>query len=1259
MSSRSKKIISITIACLSALIWGLNSGPKERPISGGEQKKRTPDLAPGESGPRAGNEALAGIKMLPDPLQRALEQARRNVFPLSTEEASQAENRGVTHFARNADEGIVARFMERSVSFESDLEESGFTIGYSGDSTGPPLLRTEGSRAEYHHDDGVVEWFQNHPDGIEHGLTLSSRLPGFEHEDAIRINVKLEGVEARTDGDTGDLVFDSSEGKPSFRYSGLKVTDADGDLLAARMQPGDEGICFVVDDRGARYPVTIDPLITNFRQELRPESPGSGSPWNHFGASVAIDEDVAAVGVPQDRTRSDGGTGSVYLFTRQGETWTQSGFISPPENAASGFGASVAIEGDRLLVGAPLSNPGGVTSAGRAYLYVEESNDWHYRQIISVSNLQKEARFGYSVSLSGDQALIGSPGPGGYGDPFSQGVPTAGAAYVIQRQSWGWETVTQLLPPGGGEHGDLFGFSVALDGSHAFVGSPGDIATTTEHQGSAHIFTKSQETWDLASSIRVPGGFNQAAFGCAVAAEGNTLVIGAHGIATSSQLPDARGNVYIFTGSLSTWFLQQKLSSTHPADARLGFSVAIDGDTVIAGATARHPQEAHPAGSALVYTRSGVTWTQGMRFDSQSGQGGGKFGAAVAISGNNLLIGAPQESSTAQNHAGRVHTYRSSGSDWNSFGTLVAEEGGDDFQFGSSVAISGNRAVIGTPQEDSLSGADAGCAYVFRDESGSWVFEDRLDPGGVIQKQFGISVALDGDRALVGASDFAVVYKRTEAGWSLEDAIVPTGATGGFLGSSVALLGGRAVFGIPSTLPFGVDRGRVWIFERDEDEWIQSAELVAAGNGEDDHFGMSVALRSGTVLVGRPGLGAGSVHVFSKTNGVWGERTKLQASDASAGDRFGYALSIMNGRALIGAPWKDIEGSYDAGAVYLFEESGTSWLQRTRLKAPVPAQSASFGAAVAAGHDRALIGSPGYLSHQFVLPTGRGTADLFTLEGGLWSHEMRFAASHESGDSLDGFGRSVALSRGTALVGASHMDRTDIDQSYDKRSADQGSVFIYQLGSEEAYLVETYDMDQDGGLSLAEWQEIPAVKPKKETAFPLIDSDASGSLSVEEILAARSDKKLAKSLGLWLQRTELFVELDVSRDDVISRAEIAVMWKPGTAEKTIASFWSRMGGGSGMELKAWIKTKAIPSIPGYAVAKAMRTQRREVAADIDTDEDERISREEFAILFKLGTPAAKIDVAWMAATATPKGGVARGSISIPEFVEAAKLPKLP
>ncbi|MGC4016170.1 MAG: EF-hand domain-containing protein [Luteolibacter sp.] len=212
--------------------------------------------------------------------------------------------------------------------------------------------------------------------------------------------------------------------------------------------------------------------------------------------------------------------------------------------------------------------------------------------------------------------------------------------------------------------------------------------------------------------------------------------------------------------------------------------------------------------------------------------------------------------------------------------------------------------------------------------------------------------------------------------------------------------------------------------------------------------------------------------------------------------------------------------------------------------------------------------------------------------------------------------------------------------------------------SPEAFLFAALDSDRDDRLTLTEWQGIYAKIPKKETIFTAIDTNPDGFLSFAEFTAGATNRTASRTISTAVNRTAVFMEVDTSYDNIVSRAEIAFMWKPGTAAKTIDSYWTRAKGGDGMDFWDWLWASSLPSFTTYDQAQTARAQRLAIAGQLDTDTSGTITFEEFSHLYKAGTKTATIDTAWRAANATPRGTASPADMTVNAFVEAAKLPKL-
>ncbi|MHC5008269.1 MAG: hypothetical protein ACYTGF_13025, partial [Planctomycetota bacterium] len=270
--------------------------------------------------------------------------------------------------------------------------------------------------------------------------------------------------------------------------------------------------------------------------------------------------------------------------------------------------------------------------------------------------------------------------------------------------------------------------------------------------------------------------------------------------------------------------------------------------------------------------------------------------------------------------------------------------------FGSSVAISGDVAIVGAEAVD-----DVGAAYVYRRLSdGSWVLEDELRAGnGALDDFFGEAVAVSGDVALIGApardevaSESGAVYVFHHEGggvWSLEQTLVPAngGPTGGAFngfGGSVAFTGTLAIVGAAGDSTRGTFAGAAHGFRRASDgTWTQEAKLVAPDGQAEDFFGASVAIAGAWALVGAPfdddrGTNSGSVYVFKRnSSGAWQQRAKLTRPGGDPLDYFGTSVAISGLDAIVGAPL-DVDGPAE-GSATVFHRSGNTWTKVGRLRA--------------------------------------------------------------------------------------------------------------------------------------------------------------------------------------------------------------------------------------------------------------------------------------------------------------------------------------
>ncbi len=345
-------------------------------------------------------------------------------------------------------------------------------------------------------------------------------------------------------------------------------------------------------------------------------------------------------------------------------------------------------------------------------------------------------------------------------------------------------------------------------------------------------------------------------FGSGIALSGTTAVIGAHFDDVGANVD--QGSAYVFTRTGTTWTQQAKLIAS---DGRLGdefgYRVALAGETVLVGAHLLDDGPGTNRGSAYVFTRTGTTWTQQARLMANDFIAGQEFGIAVALSGETALIGAHFDENPHPGQ-GAAYVFNRSGTNWTQQAKLTAEDGALGDHFGNSVALSGDTALIGAHSDDVGLAVDRGSAYVFTRMGNNWFQQANfVGVGGLANDLFGTSVALSGDTALVGSvlddvggntnQGSAYVFTRSGTLWTQQAQLTAAdGAVDDWFGFTVALSGDTALVGsVLDDVGWNVNQGSAYAYTRTGGAWFQLDQLLAADGAADDWFGYSVAL-SGT-----------------------------------------------------------------------------------------------------------------------------------------------------------------------------------------------------------------------------------------------------------------------------------------------------------------------------------------------------------------------------------------------------------------------------
>ena len=471
---------------------------------------------------------------------------------------------------------------------------------------------------------------------------------------------------------------------------------------------------------------------------------------------------------------------------------------------------------------------------------------------------------------------------------------------------------------------------------------------------------------------------------------------------------DDPGNVGVTKYQLMRQAVIEIASTDGAGGDRFGYSVAIDGDTAVTGAY-QEDANGNNSGSAYVFRRDSGSdvWSQRAKLTASDGANGDNFGYSVAIDGDTVMVGAHNHNGGNGNHSGAAYVFTKPANGWaDAEGTvkLTASDAGVRDLFGSSIALKGNTAVIGA-YEDSHGGVTrAGSAYVFaKDSSGVWGQTAKLTASdGEYEDWFGYSVALDDDTVLVGAkldargaefwSGSAYVFTKPAGGWAdaNETAKLTIANTSDRFGHSVAVDGDTAMVAAYLDDTEGPNTGSVYVFTRNASGvWSQQAELTASDAENHDWFGSSISLDGDTAVIGAygeddRGSDAGSVYLFTRGSSGWSETAKVTASDGGKDHQLGGSVAL-DGNFVVAGAYGGTSMASNSGSAYILG-IGADWTDIS-----------GSGAATTSTQVTGLAGGAEYtFGIRAANPAGTGPASSVAVSP-LWPAPVNLTAAEDSG----------------------------------------------------------------------------------------------------------------------------------------------------------------------------------------------------------------------------------------------------------------------
>jgi hypothetical protein len=592
------------------------------------------------------------------------------------------------------------------------------------------------------------------------------------------------------------------------------TTEQVQDAIAAQLVTNGShtGISFAYDDSGDG---AIDATIGTLNQNTTGTAATLTTPRSIGGPSFDGSADINLPGVNTTGNQNTSGTAATLATPREinGVAFDGSADITIPG------GDPIIYATMALLVAATGMSAGAmafVTANNNLYLYT--GSGWF--KIATVENNSPSAITGVAATTAlaadGTATVITAVST----DP--EGFPL----------TWSYSVTTGSLTNGGGASATVSQadnvFTITPTTTAAYAGTFSITFSATDGTNAvtaASAFTLTFETdWSTATQQQELIASDAAAgdnFGSSAAIDGDTAVFGAF-------LEGTGGSAYVFTRSGTTWTQQAKLTgSTVVSGDEFGYSVAISGDTIVVGARAESSTDDAYNGDAYVFTRSGTTWSQQAKFSDTLSSGNSHFGYSVDIDGNTIVVGAPMDSPGTSDHRGRCHIYTRSGTSWSLQQSLASSTGDDYAYFGADVAIDGDTVVVGSSVEDSSGNNNCGAAYIFTRSGTSWSQQERFAPTTATNAYFGNAVDISGDTAIIGAygesntgRGVVRIYTRSGTSWSLEQTLLSRTGTNEMFGMPVDIEDDVCVIGQQTNY------GGAYVYSRTGTTWTYEKTII-------------------------------------------------------------------------------------------------------------------------------------------------------------------------------------------------------------------------------------------------------------------------------------------------------------------------------------------------------------------------------------------------------------------------------------------------
>lgn len=810
--------------------------------------------------------------------------------------------------------------------------------------------------------------------------------------------------------------------------------------------------------------------------------------YDLFGYSVAIHGDLLVVGAPGENSYA----GAAYVFKKDdgAETWTQIEKIAANDLAANDyFGTSVDIDKFYVVVGAPKedtflinsssSTSGSVTDCGSVYVFrrINSRVATDYLQVEKIMNESglSNDNFGHSISLFNKYLVIGAPNRATGGkvyvyertnnrptvdisDPIIPSSSSSASSDYVQAEAKAFVddsgVITDIVITNRGSgYGSTPTVTISAPDLTTGVQATGTSVLSNDEVDSITITNAGSgyknPKWILKATLSRTDTDASEEFGKSVSIHENRIVVGC-------PSDDTNGSVYVFDRSGDDWNETQRITNPNASNDLFGASVDVFEDSIVVGAPYYNgsanssSSSSLDSGAAWLFKLQESVWTQINRYENNIHSTSNNFGFSVCVWDEDVFVGCPNDD-VSYTDSGSVTVFEpfedveskvllnfdtkpiltevgETPDVWEQHEKFVASDKNTNDKFGTSVDVSGQWVIIGSPSDDYSQISNGGSAYLYymedRDDPSNWTFMQKLTPSeSGTNFQFGTSVSIHGDIAVVG-SPFARNYI-------------------------------RSLYDLELT-----DTGSVFIFKKVGNEWEEIQKLYPLNGQSLDKYGYAVSLHENTLIVGSPGHGltvgnTGSAYIynFNSSTNKFDLVQEINTTNTTNGEQFGYSVSVHEDYAIVGAPRYEPESrisSWNSGCAYVYHKDGTVWTEQEKLTAFDELSGSQFGYSVAIYGDYCIVGSPysdntatdySSSSSSSSLSDNYGSAYIFERDGTDWNFLQKLVAP---GTEFGGmFGYSVAMSYRHTAIGAYGIDKDWTSSSSSITSTNTGAVFVF------------------------------------------------------------------------------------------------------------------------------------------------------------------------------------------------------------------------